>query len=58
MPPEVWFAGKPKEYLDMHAIPPDAALWRIERFDDFIIARKEIIRKKFASLIVKVQNKR
>jgi hypothetical protein len=51
-PPAVWFADKPPEYLDMHLIPTDPALWQMERFEDFIEARKKRIRQKFAPLIV------
>jgi len=33
-PPDVWFADKPTEYLKKHLIPPDPALWQIDRFED------------------------
>jgi hypothetical protein len=36
----------------MHLIPKDPALWKLERFEDFIAARKELIRQKFAYLLV------
>ena len=39
-------------YLDMHLIPKDPALWKLERFEDFIEARKKLIRNKFDSLLV------
>ena len=51
-PPEDWFAGKPKEYLDMHLIPSDSALWKLDRFEDFISERKKLIREKFKPLLV------
>jgi len=53
-PPEVWFAGKSKEYLDMHLIPSDPALWKLDRFEDFIMERKKLIREKFKTLLVPV----
>lgn len=51
-PPEEWFDGKPESYLDMHLIPKDSALWKIDRFEDFIAARKNLIREKFKHLLV------
>jgi hypothetical protein len=51
-PPEAWFADKPEKYLDMHLIPKDKALWKLERFEDFISERKKLIRAKFSHLIV------
>lgn len=50
--PEQWFHEKSNEYLDMHLIPKDRALWKVERFEDFISARKALIREKFADWIV------
>lgn len=50
-PPEVWFADKSDEYLDMHAIPTDRYLWKVDRFEDFIEARKKLLKKKFGPLI-------
>lgn len=50
-PPAEWFADKPKEYLEMHLIPEDPELWKLERFEDFIAARRELIRAKFADLM-------
>ena len=53
-PPEKWFvAERAKDaYLDMHIIPKDRALWKFERFDDFVAARKRLIREKFKPLLV------
>lgn len=51
-PPDEWFAGKPDSYLDMHLIPKDPQLWKLERFEDFIQARKALIRERFAPLLV------
>lgn len=49
--PADWFAGKPDAYLDRHLIPKDRALWDLDRFEDFIEARKALIRDKFRSLL-------
>lgn len=51
-PPDQWFADKPPEYLHLHLIPEDPDLWRLERFDDFIVARQELLMKKFRHLLV------
>lgn len=50
--PEVWFTGKSHEYLAKHLIPTDPELWKLERFDDFIDARKALIREKFKGILV------
>jgi hypothetical protein len=51
-PPEEWFAGKPSEYLEMHVIPRDPALWKLDRFDDFIVERKKLLLGKYRQLLV------
>lgn len=50
-PPEEWFDGKPPEYLDLHLIPADRDLWKLENFEAFIAARKELILKRFEGLL-------
>ncbi|MGW8158360.1 MAG: DUF262 domain-containing protein [Desulfoprunum sp.] len=50
--PADWFSGKPKEYLELHLIPQEPSLWQMERYDDFLEARKLLIRDRFRSLIV------
>lgn len=50
--PEDWFAGKSADYLKLHLIPDDPALWQMSRYDDFIEARKLLIVNKFSSLLV------
>ena len=49
--PDQWFSDKDQEYLSMHLIPADNTLWRMERYEDFIEARKELIRKHFEELL-------
>lgn len=51
--PEEWFAGKSDEYLKLHMIPSDPALWKIDRYEDFIEARKALIAERFAGLLMK-----
>ena len=54
--PDKWFVGERSEasYLDVHLIPNDPSLWKLERFDDFIVERKKLIRKKFELLLVPI----
>lgn len=52
--PEIWFADKERDYLDMHMIPADPSLWKLDLFEEFVEARKTLIRKQFSSLIVPV----
>lgn len=39
-PAEEWFAEKDEAYLDMHLIPRDPNLWKLDRFEDFVQARQ------------------
>lgn len=47
-PPEVWFNNKPDEYLDMHLIPKNKQLWKLEQFEEFIVERQKLITEKFS----------
>ena len=38
-------------YLALHLIPNDPVLWTLERYDDFIDARKVLIQKKFSYML-------
>lgn len=49
--PDEWFSDKDADYLEMHLIPVDTTLWRMDRFEDFISERKELIRRRFDSLL-------
>jgi hypothetical protein len=51
--PEEWFADKGIDYLDLHLIPKDRELWKIENFEKFIEARKQLILNKFDYLLLK-----
>lgn len=50
-PPDEWFKDKDAVYLERHLIPPDPALWKLDRFEDFIEERKKLIKGKFAYLL-------
>jgi hypothetical protein len=53
-PPDQWFVGDraKDDYLDMHLIPKDPTLWKLECFEDFIEERKKLIRERFKVLLV------
>jgi len=51
IPPDVWFSGKPNDYLEMHLIPKNPSLWKLDRYEDFISERKKLIRAKFQGLL-------
>ncbi|WP_414469824.1 GmrSD restriction endonuclease domain-containing protein [Methanobacterium sp. ACI-7] len=51
--PEEWFADKSEDYLDMHLIPKDKELWKLDNFESFIEERKKLIEEKFSYLILK-----
>ena len=51
IPPEEWFKDKPVEYLERHLIPQDPALWKLDRYEDFLAARKKLILVKFKFLL-------
>jgi hypothetical protein len=54
-PPAEWFDRRVEEegdaYLDLHLIPKDKELWKMDRFDDFIAARKALLVEKFGFMI-------
>ena len=50
--PEDWFLGKDESYLEMHLVPKRPDLWTLDHFEDFIEARKALIRQKFNYLLV------
>jgi len=49
--PKDWFKDKDDEYLQRHLIPNNRELWELDRFEDFIKARKKLILDKFSDLI-------
>jgi hypothetical protein len=50
--PDAWFAGKDEAYLDMHLIPKNPDLWKLERFDEFVAERRKLIRQQFSYLLL------
>lgn len=51
IPPDEWFKDKPIEYLEKHLIPQDKELWNLDRYEDFLAARKLLIIDKFKYLL-------
>lgn len=51
IPPEMWFKSKPESYLEMHLIPKDGELWRLDNFAKFLEARKALIVEKFQYML-------
>jgi hypothetical protein len=54
-PPAKWFAkrvAEDSEYLDKHLVPKDRTLWELDRFEDFIVARKKLLLEHFRALKV------
>jgi hypothetical protein len=61
-PPAEWFSpsrfNSPEEhdqYLRLHLIPDDPSLWALDRYDEFIEARKALIVDKFSYMIQSVK---
>lgn len=50
--PSEWLKDKTEDYLERHIIPRDPSLWHLERFDDFIVARKMLLREKLSYLLL------
>jgi len=58
--PKEWFSRSRfksdedhRSYLNLHLIPDDLSLWELDRFEDFIEARKTLIKNKFSYLLHK-----
>lgn len=49
--PAEWFADKSDKYLQMHLIPARPSLWELDKFDEFIEARKALITEKLRELV-------
>lgn len=56
--PEEWFKDKPDSYLDLHLIPKDRNLWKLDNFEMFIDARKKLIQNKFADILIQTDKKK
>ncbi|AEH45229.1 protein of unknown function DUF262 [Thermodesulfatator indicus DSM 15286] len=49
-PPDEWLKGKDDKYFEIHLIPKDKKLWKIDNFEEFIEARKKLIVDKFRKM--------
>jgi hypothetical protein len=49
--PDKWFEDKDADYLNMHLIPDDHELWKIDNYEKFVSARKELLIKNFKKII-------
>ena len=54
--PGEWFSGKSDDYLDLHLIPKDKELWKLENFEKFIEARRQLILQNFDYLLIRENN--
>lgn len=52
-PPDQLFADKDETYLDIHLIPKNPDLWKLENFEKFIEEEKKLILEKFDYLLIK-----
>lgn len=50
MPPDEWLAKMSEDEVREHLIPQNPTLWKLERFDDFITARQQLIVEKFNAI--------
>jgi uncharacterized protein with ParB-like and HNH nuclease domain len=50
-PPDEWFDDKDEAYFEQHLIPSKPELWKLDRFEDFIVERKKLIKAKFSYLL-------
>lgn len=49
-PLHVWLKDESSDFLDLHCIPSNKRLWKPDRFEDFIDARKKLLLKKLEEL--------
>jgi hypothetical protein len=50
MPVDEWLESREPGFLKRHLIPDDRALWKFERFLDFLEAREELVRRRLKML--------
>ena len=43
-PLEVWLGSRSAEYLKRHFIPADESLWHMEKYENFLIERRKLLR--------------
>jgi len=51
---EDWFSGKDQAYFNLHLIPSDPELWKLDNYEKFIEERKKLILQKFDYLLTRV----
>lgn len=49
--PEEWFKDKDDSYFEMHLIPKDRNLLKVENYEKFIEEREKLIIEKFKTLL-------
>jgi hypothetical protein len=45
-----WLATRSPDYLKRHFIPTDGSLWHIDRFEDFLIERRKLLRARLQNV--------
>lgn len=55
--PKDWFKDKSEDYLEKHLIPRDKNLWEVDRYEDFLEARRQLILNKFDYLVYTTDKK-
>lgn len=50
MPVDEWLGSREPGFLKRHLIPNDQALWKFERFPDFLEAREKLVRSRLKGL--------
>ena len=53
-PPDEWFPAQIKQnpdYLELHCIPSDKKLWKLENVEKFLAVRQGMIKEKFSELL-------
>jgi hypothetical protein len=50
MPVDEWLESREPGFLKRHLIPDDQALWKFDRFADFLEAREELVRRRLKVL--------
>ena len=48
--PEEWLKDKNVDYFEIHLIPKDKELWKLENFEKFVEERKKLIVRKFKEM--------
>lgn len=49
---DVWLRDKDDAFLELHCIPKKKSLWKLENYAAFVEARKDLIRERFAEILI------